>query len=68
MSLGMSKGKHAFKQCDVQRLVKAVIRAGLPLERLRVIHDTKNNKIIVEVRSDSPDDDTPNPSDTNASE
>jgi hypothetical protein len=29
--------------------VKAAIKAGLPPDRLRVIHDKKNDKLIVEV-------------------
>jgi hypothetical protein len=34
---------------SVLRLVKAAIKAGLPPDRLRVIHDKKNDKLIVEV-------------------
>ena len=34
---------------SVLRLVRAAIKAGLPADRLRVIHDKKNDKLIVEV-------------------
>jgi hypothetical protein len=34
---------------SVLQLVKAAIKAGLPADRLRVIHDKKNDKLIVEV-------------------
>jgi hypothetical protein len=45
----MSAGKHAFKKCEVKRLVEAVIAGGLPPDRLRIAYDLKNSKILVEV-------------------
>jgi hypothetical protein len=46
---GMSSGRHAFRLNDAVRLVKAAIQAGLPPDRLRLIHDKKKDQVIVEV-------------------
>jgi len=34
----MSKGKHAFKQGDMTKAVKAVVTAGLSVRRIEVSH------------------------------
>jgi hypothetical protein len=46
----MSTRRYAFKLNDTTRLIKSVIAAGLPSERLRVIHDILGHRISVEVR------------------
>jgi len=42
----MSRGPHAFRQGDVQRLVKAAAKAGLRVSGIRV--DVSNGTITVE--------------------
>jgi hypothetical protein len=62
----MSSGKAAFRLTDAARLVKAAIAGGLPPERIRLIFDLKNNKILVECRDDTQIEITPNPWDDDA--
>ena len=49
----MSANKHTFKLNDTSRLLRAAIAAGLPAERLRLVHDLLGHKISVEVRDGS---------------
>jgi hypothetical protein len=49
----MSANKHTFKLNDTRRLLQAAIAAGLPRERLRLVHDLLGHKISVEVRDES---------------
>jgi hypothetical protein len=51
----MSVRRYAFKLNDTTRLLKSAIAAGLPAERLRLIHDIQSHKICVEVRNGSGD-------------
>jgi hypothetical protein len=44
--------RHSFKASDASRLLKAAIAGGLPLDRLRIIHDIDGRKISIEVQRD----------------
>jgi hypothetical protein len=57
----MSKGRYAFKLNNATRLLKSAIAAGLPRERLRLVHDPLSNKISVEVCDGSGDEPAKNP-------
>jgi hypothetical protein len=46
----MSTRRYAFKLNDTTRLIKSAIAAGLPSERLRLVHDLLGHKISVELR------------------
>jgi hypothetical protein len=46
----MAGSRHSFKLSDSSRLVRAAIAAGLPAERLRLVHDLVGRTISVEVR------------------
>jgi hypothetical protein len=48
----MSANKHTFKLNDTSRLLRAAIAAGLPAERLRLVHDLVGRTISVEVRDE----------------
>jgi hypothetical protein len=41
--------RHAFKLNDTKRLLKSAIAAGMPVERLRLVHDLRSHTISVEV-------------------
>ena len=57
----MSTRRYSFKLNDTTRLIKSVIAAGLPSERLRVIHDILGHKISVELRDGSDGEPANNP-------
>jgi hypothetical protein len=43
----MSRGRCTFKQADVTRAIKALVAAGVPVERVRIKINVQNGEIQI---------------------
>jgi hypothetical protein len=51
----MSRGPHTFKQRDVTRAIKAYVKAGIPIERIRTEFDKQGRFVVSVAKLDEAD-------------
>jgi len=51
----MSRGPQAFKQADVTRAIKAHVKAGIPIDRIRTAFDKHGRFVISVAKPDEAD-------------
>jgi hypothetical protein len=51
----MSRGRHSFKQGDLTRAIKAYVKAGISVERIRTAFDKSGRPVIFVAKADEAD-------------